>query len=172
MTILYHGSTQLFEKFDHNKIGANGTAKGFGFYFDSDKRGAEYYADKYLYTVSANLKGALSYDKRTIKKTKTRILLNRLHKDLNILNDFDDVSDYGEWKVMEYALDLLKDTENDVDLFCELCTITGDKKAVSRAFLDLFGVNHWVTFDHGYNITVITISEDIEILEITEKEGN
>ena len=171
MTKLYHGSTQLFKTFDHNQIGNNGTAKGFGFYFSSDKKGAEHYADKYLYTVNANLKGALSYDKRTIKKTKTRVLLNRLHKDLNILNDFDDVSHYGEWKVMEYALYLLKDTHNDVDLFCELCTITGDKEAVSRAFLDLFGVNHWVTFDYGYNITVITISEDIEILEITEKEG-
>ena len=172
MTILYHGSTQLFKKFDHDQIGNNGTAKGFGFYFSSDKKGAEHYADKYLYTVNANLKGALSYDRRTIKKTKTRILLNRLHKVLNIFDDFYDVSQYGEWKVMEDALNLLKDTHTDVDLFCELCTITGDKEAVSRAFLDLFSVNHWVTFDYGYNITVITISEDIDILEITEKEGN
>ena len=146
MTILYHGSPQLFEKFDYEKIGENGTSKGFGFYFSSDKHGAEHYADKYLYTANADLKGALSYEKRTIKKTKTRTLLNRLHKDLNILNDFDDVSYYGAWKVMEYALNLLKDTQTDVDLFCELCTITGDKEAVSRAFLDLFGINHWITF--------------------------
>ena len=89
----------------------------------------------------------------------------------NFLSDFNDVSYYGEWKVMGYALDLLKDTQTDVDLFCELCSITGDKETVSRAFLDLFGVNHWITFDYGYNITVITIPEDIKILEITEKEG-
>lgn len=170
MTKLYHGSTQLFKTFDHNQIGNNGTDKGFGFYFSNDKKGAEHYADKYLYTVNANLKGALQYDKRTIKKTKTRMLLNRLHKDLNILNDFDDVSHIGEREVMEYALKLLKDTQTDVDLFCELCAITGDRESVSRAFLDLFGVNHWITFDYGYNITVITMPEDIEILEITEKE--
>lgn len=169
--ILYHGSTQLFNTFDYDKIGENGTSKGFGFYFSSDKHGAEHYADKYLYTVNADLKNTLSYEKRTIKKTKTRILLNRLHKQVNILNDFNDVSYYGEWKVMEYALNLLKDNQTDVDLFCELSTICGSIEIVARAFLELFNMNHWTTFDCAYNMTIVTIPEDIEILEIAEKEG-
>lgn len=37
MTTVYHGSKAHFEKFDYSKMGLNGTAEGYGFYFTDKK---------------------------------------------------------------------------------------------------------------------------------------
>lgn len=116
--VLYSGSPNLFTKFDRKFIGTNATMEGRGFYFTSNKKIAEGYAENgYLYEVFVNVGKNISYDKKTLTKTQIKTLINNLEdKGIDILSNWGDVSYDGKNKVLNEALNAYYDNDNDVDI--------------------------------------------------------
>jgi hypothetical protein len=79
MQILYHGSHNLFDKFSFQKVGTgSGTSgAGFGLYFTTSQADATSYGE-YIYTVSVQLRNALSNTQITLKSHIIRLILVRL----------------------------------------------------------------------------------------------
>lgn len=173
---LYHGSKVKFEKFNYNFIGSNsGSDEGYGFYFTDNKELAKQYAGKdgYLYTVNVPVSKSLSETKITITIERLRKMLRLLHKEIDILNDFNDVSYYGIERVLTEAVTMLRDgNNNDVDLIAEICNICGDKEAVFKMLYRLTGIGRIASkknkfTDNGDNSKIIiSLIDDVEILKV------
>lgn len=158
MPTVYHGSKALFNKFDYSKMGLNGTAEGFGFYFTSKRSIAEGYAHNgYLYTVNFNGKKSLSSTKKTITKAQLKKFIIRLDELGQYLSNYGDTSYEGYNNVLQTTLDSeWSYSDNDVDLICAISNAYGNRETVLTELYKMFGYDHIkVTAEWGN-------SEDIE----------
>lgn len=148
----YHGSTHKFNQFDINHLGENGTAQGAGIYVTPDKEAASMYAQinddpGYVYKVSANLKKPLSLDKVTISDQKLSKIIDQIHEKTDLLSNYGDVDYSGYSEVKEEAIELLRENNNDVDLYNDLASAAGDQQITAEAFEDIGDYTHVVSHD-------------------------
>ena len=172
---LYHGSKNKFEKFSYDFVGSNaGNDEGYGFYFTDSKELAERYADGgYVYTVNFKKEKSLNEKKISITITELRKVLQILHKSNDILNDFNDVEYYGYSRVMNEAVEMLRENKNDVDMVAELCNICGDKETVLKTIAKVTGRNCINSTDNKFikngdnsRLIIALVNDDIEIVNI------
>ena len=113
LTILYHGSKFLFNKFDISRVntGQHSQDFGYGLYFTSDKDTAKFYANELSNTRTPIEK----YDDIIKNNEKNEILYqylneNRIISAKRILNDLiaKNNGDINEWKELLKALDTVQ----------------------------------------------------------------
>lgn len=176
--LLYHGSNVKFEKFDYKYISQkNGTDEGYGFYFTDSKELAGQYADKgYFYTIDLELsKKTLNESKITLTRTQLKKVILDIHGKCDILNNYNDVERYGINNVLnEYIKNLLAYNDNDVDILCELCNVSGSKEIVLKCFCEILGINHiysktnkYVRNGYDFNI-IIVLDDNVKIKEVKQ----
>ena len=139
--LMYHGSPEKFTIFDSEFMSLHGSSKGYGFYFSPDKNMAQWYGD--LMQVYLDIKNPLSQDKLRITRSQMKKLILDVEKNIaekwgsedgTLLDNFGDTRRYGRDRVLEYAIDMLMENENDVDVFGELKHIGGDYESVAKSF--------------------------------------
>lgn len=139
--LMYHGSPEKFTIFDSDFMSQHGSSKGYGFYFSPDKKMAEGYGD--VMTVYLDIKNPLSKDKLSISRKEMKNLILDVEKNIaekwgsedgTLLDNFGDTRRYGRDRVLEDAIDMLMENENDVDVFWELKNIGGDYDSVAKSF--------------------------------------
>lgn len=139
--LMYHGSPEKFTIFDSEFMSLHGSSKGYGFYFSPDKNMAQWYGD--LMQVYLDIKNPLSQDKLRITRSQMKKLILDVEKNIaekwgsedgTLLDNFGDTRRYGRDRVLEDAIDMLMENENDVDVFGELKHIGGDYESVAKSF--------------------------------------
>ena len=139
--LMYHGSPEKFTIFDSEFMSLHGSSKGYGFYFSPDKNMAQWYGD--LMQVYLDIKNPLSKDKLSISRKEMKNLILDVEKNIaekwgsedgTLLDNFGDTRRYGRDRVLEDAIDMLMENENDVDVFGELKHIGGDYDSVAKSF--------------------------------------
>lgn len=139
--LMYHGSPEKFTIFDSEFMSLHGSSKGYGFYFSPDKNMAQWYGD--LMQVYLDIKNPLSQDKLRITRSQMKKLILDVEKNIaekwgsedgTLLDNFGDTRRYGRDRVLEDAIDMLMENENDVDVFGELKNIGGDYESVAKSF--------------------------------------
>lgn len=77
--VVYHGSKSPSENmaFDFSKIGTNGRSEGAGFYFTTDEKVAEGYADGSMLRVYLNIKKPMPLTQKGFPVTKLKKILRR-----------------------------------------------------------------------------------------------
>lgn len=174
MTILYHGTDKIFGDFNLDTIGKNGTANGYGIYFTDSIDFAKKYGNV-VYTVNLKIKRAIREGARTISRRELSNLLIALHREYDILNDFNDVSYYGSHKVLVDALDTYNDVDCDVAIVSELANIVGCKLGVNRVINDTLGINCIVSKKYLNDLNdlrtdyVAMVPEMVKIMKIENK---
>jgi len=123
--LAYHGSPKDFQEFSYEFLGTNGTAEGYGFYFTSDKRIAEGYANGgVLKEVYLDINKPLSYTTSTISPEALANFFRVLDPDgQGYLSNWGE-SDYeGYENVIRTAVEgELSGSDNDVDLISGIIT--------------------------------------------------
>lgn len=93
--------------------------------------------------VYLDIKNPLSQDKLRITRSQMKKLILDVEKNIaekwgsedgTLLDNFGDTRRYGRDRVLEYAIDMLMENENDVDVFGELKHIGGDYESVAKSF--------------------------------------
>lgn len=162
-TTLYHGSTQQFTAFDLDHLGQNGTAQGAGIYTTPDQEVAAMYAQLtdepgYIYQVASDLKNPLSLERVTVSDQELSKIVDQLHKETDLLSNYGDVEYSGYSLVKDEALELLRENDNDVDLFNDLALTSGDPQITAEAFETAGDYTHIVSHDQTrLNSDVYTI---------------
>ncbi|MFC2494996.1 MAG: hypothetical protein ACFNWZ_02215 [Candidatus Absconditicoccaceae bacterium] len=150
--LMYHGSPEKFTIFDSDFMSQHGSSKGYGFYFSPDKKMAEGYGD--VMTVYLDIKNPLSKDKLSISRKEMKNLILDVEKNIaekwgsedgTLLDNFGDTRRYGRDRVLEDAIDMLMENENDVDVFGELKNIGGDYDSVAKSFRKILGKDGIIT---------------------------
>lgn len=150
--LMYHGSPEKFTIFDNEFMGLHGSSKGYGFYFSPDKNMAQWYGD--LMQVYLDIKNPLSQDKLRITRSQMKKLILDVEKNIaekwgsedgTLLDNFGDTRRYGRDRVLEDAIDMLMENENDVDVFGELKHIGGDYDSVAKSFRKILGKDWIIT---------------------------
>lgn len=120
MTLVYHGSPNLFDRFVYDKIGENGTSEGIGFYFTTSKSIARGYAFNknnttgYLYSVEFTGKKFLNYNDKSINRMQLKRFISSLPRYLE------------NWYTIEEALKVeYESNDNDVDMVCSILHASG-----------------------------------------------
>lgn len=177
--LVYHGSPNKFDKFDYNKIGENGTAEGFGFYFTDKKSIAENYAGSgYIYTVE--LKGKeLSGTEMTITEKQFRKLALHLNKKGEYLSNFGEVAYDGLENVLRIAVETeYESSEDDAELIGGIINAYGDKEGVLQAAYKLLGYGFikdnepkWGHSNGNQTVYVALANEVIEVHKIEKVEN-
>lgn len=149
-TTLYHGSTQQFDQFNLDHWGQNGSAQGIGIYTTPDKELAAMYAHAsdipgYIYQVSADLKRPLSLDSNTISDEELSKIIDKVHEETDLLTNYGDVQYSGYSEVKAEAIELLRENDNDVDLFNDLATTAGDPQITTEAFESIGEYTHIIS---------------------------
>ena len=157
---LYHGSKNDFNQFNFKHLGKNGKAQGSGIYLTTNSDFAKGYGD-ILYTVDMVKGKALSLDKITITRATLKKIMLDLHDTVDYLNCINDVSYYGVTKVLNEALKLELDyNNNDVDLYNSIVNASGDLLEGCKAFK-----KHGYNFIQNDHVVVALDPQDITILE-------
>ncbi|WP_208423006.1 ADP-ribosyltransferase-containing protein [Latilactobacillus fragifolii] len=173
-TTLYHGSTQKFSEFDLKHLGQNGTAQGAGIYTTPDQDVAAMYAQLtdepgYIYQVASDLKKPLSLDRMTVSDQELSKIIDQLHEETDLLSNYGDVEYSGYSLVKDEALELLRENDNDVDLFNDLASATGDPEITAETFESVGDYTHIISHDQTrLNSDVYTIlnPKNVEITNI------
>lgn len=170
--MVYHGSQNLFDSFDYNRIGENGRSEGNGFYFTDSLKVAETYGEKggYIYEVEFSGKKPLSDKKVTITKGGLSKIFLALHESEDILSNYDDVDYYGIHSVLRKTLEsTFEYCHNDVDIFVELCNVSGGTEEVARLFHKILGYD-CIVIDNptwgNQKIYIATVSDIIKIKKV------
>lgn len=150
MTIItYHGSTYLFNQFDFSNLRINGTEYGVGFYTTTDRAYAKQFTKSkdgkpgYLYTYDFQAKKPLSLTEREMSQAMLEKLFRRLHEDIEILWNYEDVGYYGIEAVLERAIEIEAGScDNDVDLINSIIHSCGDPEVVFTALYEEMGYTH------------------------------
>lgn len=174
-TTLYHGSTQKFSEFDLKHLGQNGTAQGAGIYTTPDQDVAAMYAQLtdepgYIYQVASDLKKPLSLDRMTVSDQELSKIIDQLHEETDLLSNYGDVEYSGYSPVKAEALGLLRENDNDVDLFNDLASASGDPQITAEAFEAAGDYTHIVSHDQTrLNSDVYTVlnPKNIKIIDTT-----
>lgn len=182
--LVYHGSSNNFEKFDYSRIGTNGTTEGFGFYFTDKKHIAENYTNDNGYLYSVQLKGKeLSGDELTITENQFRKLAVHLNDKNEYLSNFGDVNYEGLNAVLNEAVSCEYDNSNDdADLIGGVVNAYGNSQDVLQALYSMFGYGYikdtdcaWGNSNGNQTVYVALVNEVIEIISVEnkiEKVGN
>jgi len=117
----YHGSSNDFEEFSYDYLGANGTNEGKGFYFTNKRDIAKgYKLGPYgkLFEAYVDVRKPLSPDRLTISRRDLIKFLKALDPDgSGYLSNYGDVSYEGYDTILNEAVNnLLQYDDNDVDL--------------------------------------------------------
>lgn len=154
LLVVYHGTDAEFNVFDFSRIGKNGKAEGFGFYFSDDKEITGRYGDIQK-KVYLNITKPLLKTKRTMTKAQYAKLVNAL-VDFDVSQYDDDelmwqdtfisnyVYTYGRGMTkrlaaQEFVNQVWDFNENDVDLVYELANGSGKVHDIAsmREFYDV-----------------------------------
>ena len=167
---VYHGSPNLFSKFDYSRIRTNGTSEGVGFYFTDNKDIATGYAQNgYLYIVELNGRKALSDNEKTLTRNELKKLLIELDKRIECLSNYGDVHYDGFENVLNTALNLEYDNnDTDTDIMGSLYNSNGESEVVIHLFYELLGYDHIVSNPSwGNQKLYIALTNDIiDIIEV------
>ena len=170
--LVYHGSKELFERFDYKKMGTNGTMEGKGFYFTDTKKIAEHYAQNgYLYTVKFNGKKSLSSDNKTITRQQLKKYLKALDEKLDYLSNWGDKDYDGLDKVMNEAINGEYDgSDNDVDMIAGIVNTSGDTEDSLTLLYEILGYDSIVCTEVDWGeeqkIYIALINDIIKIIDI------
>lgn len=157
--IFYHGSPNDFKEFSYDYMGSsNGTGKGYGFYFTSEKDIAlGYKSDKgKLFECYLNINKPLSLVNKKISKAQ----FSRLIQDIDstgdgYLSNWGNAYIDGYNKVLKNAIDsIYNDVDNDVDLIGDL--INGGLYP-SDAYLMLEKL-------FGYDCIIANLGDEIQVV--------
>lgn len=170
--IVYHGSKEKFDSFNYDKMGLNGTAEGFGFYFTDSKTIASGYAqDGYLYTVEFMGQKPLSFNSITITRAQLRRYLKRLDETGQFLANYGETAYEGFDKVMREAINSIYDfSDNDVDIIGGICTAYGNREEPLKELYKLLGYDsitvqaEWGAVPH--KIYIATVHEAYNIINV------
>ena len=153
LKVVYHGSPTNFNEFSLNYLGTNGTNEGYGFYFTDSKRIAEGYSkgegnsNGRLFETYLDIKKPLSDTEVTMSRAQFKKLLIELNNQvdadgekLDILSNYGDVEWEGLNKVLNYAIELEYDgNDNDVDIISSLVNSSGNLETVYRVLREVTG---------------------------------
>ena len=153
LKVVYHGSPTDFNEFSLKYLGTNGTNEGYGFYFTDTKRIAEGYSkgegnsNGRLFETYLDIKKPLSDTEVTISRAQFKKLLIELNNQvdadgekLDILSNYGDVEWEGLNKVLNYAIELEYDgNDNDVDIISSLVNSSGNLETVYRVLREVTG---------------------------------
>ena len=140
LTVVYHGSPNKFTVFDAEKIGTRASAEGYGFYFTDNLEMAEGYHKKDGNVMEGylDIQNPLSLEEVTIKRSELKKLLENLDPTGDdILSNYDG-SGVGypsrAWynNVMQDALDMVMENENDADIIAEIANNYGSMDVLSE----------------------------------------
>lgn len=169
---LFHGSPCLFDEFDYNKIGVNGTNEGKGFYFTDTRRIAEGYAEKgYLYTVLWKGKKPLSDKKVTISVEQFKRFILKLDENLNYLCNWGDKNFDGVTALLNQVIENeYYVAESDSELIGSIINATGNHEATLKILYSMFGYDS-IEIDSpewgkGQVIYVALIKSAFEIIKV------
>lgn len=174
--ILYHGTLNDFEKFSLDYIGKNARNEGPGIYLTDSKDVAKTYAydNGYVLTIDFNGKKALSSTELTLTRNELKELILLLHEKEAYLDNINDISYYGIEKVLNEAIDMsLDNNDNDCDLISEIGNTLGSHKMVLDALYYNLGYDHVITkatwgYDLGQENIYVVFNPDA--LNIISKE--
>lgn len=176
MTKVYHGSKNLFKKFDYGKIGLNGTNEGIGFYFtDNPSIAKNYGVEGYFYVVHFHGKKSLSHEKRTITEEELKKYMIALHQKTDYLSNWGEIKFEGVTNVLNRAIQgEYKYAENDVDLIGSIIHGAGDVKTCLEILYSLLGYDSIVTKAEWGNQTlyIALVNDIVEVIQISKVENN
>lgn len=179
--ILYHGSPRLFNSFDYQYVGENGTNEGKGFYFsDSIEIASSYAIDKegkdgYLYKVKLDLKESITEQGKRFSIDDYKRFVVALQKERDFLSCYGDVSYEGFETVLHNAVtNEYEYCDNDVDILCSIANACGSLEAVNRIACEVLGINYILAEQvewgqqrkKGHKVYVALIPEMIKIVEV------
>lgn len=122
LKVCYHGSGATFNVFNYDKLGANGTAEGKGFYFTDSKEYSQAYKtdneESKVYETYINIEKPLNTQKITISRSEIKKLIKGIDPDgYDYLSNYGDVEFEGYNAVLNQAVDSeFSYNDNDVDL--------------------------------------------------------
>lgn len=172
--LVFHGSKELFNVFDYNKIGLNGTMEGIGFYFTNKRAVAESYAKGggHLYTVEFNGKKMLHGDKKTITRQQLKDYLKALDEKTEYLSNWGDKEYEGFEKVlMEAVRGEYEQSENDVDLISGIVHASGNAEVSLTLLYQLLGYDSIVVdaeWGGSQRLYIALTNDIIKIVEVQE----
>jgi hypothetical protein len=171
--LVFHGSKELFDVFDYNKIGLNGTMEGKGFYFTDKSSIAEGYAQGgVLYSVEFNGKKMLHSDKKTITRQHLKKYLKALDEKTGYLSNWGDKEYDGLEKVLNEAVrGEYENSDNDVDLISGIANASGDIEASLTLLYQLLGYDSIVVdaeWGNGQRIYIALTNDIIRIVDVEE----
>jgi ADP-Ribosyltransferase in polyvalent proteins len=171
--IVYHGSKELFDVFDYNKIGLNGTSEGKGFYFTDSIDIANGYGDNgYIYTVEFNGKKSLSSDKKTITRKKLETYLLELHKKTDYLSNWGEIAFEGLEKVLNNAImGEYEQSDNDVDIISSIANACGSMEISLSLVYKILGYDSIVLdaeWGNGQKLFIALTNDIIKIVNVKE----
>jgi len=141
--VAYHGSPKEFQDFSYEYLGTNGTAEGFGFYFTSNKRIAEGYANGgMLKKVILDIKKPLNFTQLSISKLEFAKFLKMLDPTGDgYLSNWGESDFEGYDKVLKTAVEgELSGSTNDVDLISGVIQAVGrDAESIYRVLKQALG---------------------------------
>ena len=181
---LFHGSMNKFDEFSLDHKGLNGTANGFGVYLTPNKEMATMYAEQgsngnngFVYEVNVELEKPISMNERTITDEELSKVIDKLQESNDILNDYNDVSYYGEKVVKREVIASLSENENDVDLINDIGNTIGDHEATAKAFYDVGKYTHIIAEEQlrQKDVVIVVLQPDkvkIETIHDLNEERN
>jgi len=119
----YHGGPHKLDKWDYEKIGANATMEGYGFYFTSDYNIAKGYANGgFLYQVNLTFNKPFFIGKRILKYDDIVEMLRVFDESGDgFLSNYGDVSYEGYESVLDTSARVLdENNEDDIDVINEI----------------------------------------------------
>lgn len=163
--VVHHGTDAEFEAFDHNKIGSNATALGYGFYFAERENVAKAYKSEGGSVMPAYLALSNPVDENaSIDQSQAEDLVRKA-VELEIQQYQDEIEDYrdsfmsnvvdtystDEASAVREVASVLAENENIPDAIAELANIMGGKELALRAAVGGIGVDgiHIPDFQEG-----------------------
>lgn len=144
--VVYHGTREIFEAFDLNKLGRNGMALGAGFYFTNSKELAGGYGDTMEVYLSAK-NPTFSIEKKTITKAQVKKIIIALEKiEPEFLSNYGDVSFEGYNKILNSAIEDIYDaSNNDADVITTIINVGGiDRNYVMKEVIKYTGKDGFI----------------------------
>lgn len=176
--IVHHGTNNEFNEFKSHYMGQTGTALGQGFYFTSNQDEAKGFGEN-VKSFFLNIRKPLNSNKLTMGRNEIKVLVDSIDKKQSeddpdfgygILSDFGDVDYEGRNKVLNSAVDMLLDNENDVDLVGELINISGNYDLVVDVLRNTLGYDGIINKKRG----IYVVHHPNQVKEINNKvfDGN
>lgn len=169
--IVYHGSLQLFDRVDFNKVGMGGSLTGIGFYMTDNAKHAQNYNDSkgcqkgYLYEIDFKGRKSLSSSKRTFHSDALKGLLMELHNEMGLFWNICDVDAVGMDSALEQAV-LWVDDDSDVEVVKGIVAIAQDRELVLGKLYEKMGYDCIVEELLDQTRYIALVSDAIDIVNV------